>query len=77
MFVYVCACVCAHIYVFMGSSHLIRPERRRKKVFVAESQEPKTNSQWVYLDVCICASFCVYNVCVYMWLLAVVSAVLH
>lgn len=53
---------------------------KEKTGLVAESsrkQKPKTNSQWVYLDVCICALFCVYSVCVYVWVLAVVGAVPH
>lgn len=54
-------------------------KKEKKKVFVAESsrEQRAKDSQWVYLDVCICALFCVYGVCVHVCLLVVVSAVLH
>lgn len=68
----VCVClrVCAHAYVWghaNGKRKTCVPQRG------AGSREPTTTS----VDVCICASFCVYIVCVYVWALAVVSAVPH
>lgn len=55
-------------------------KKRGKKIVCSrkrQSKKPRTNTQWVYLDGCTCASFCVYRVCVYLWVPAVVSAVLH